>query len=372
MNTKQIITKKLNVDAAQTFVRNIQTNSSYYVFAAKHTPYDGGDEVVPYPMDNTKAYTDIYNNMIFGKKVKYNDVKGMIKRYDWETDTVYDMYDDVDESLSSKKFYVAVNAGTYTYVYKCLFNNYGAKSTVEPSGTGSIIESPADGYIWKYMYSVDEFTMNKFSTVDFMPVVEDVNVTNSAKAGTIDVIDIIDSGRGYDNYIPEGQFKTVRIGENSLLYDIGIDASNLDNFYNSCLIKITSGEATNQHKVITKYQVDSLNRKIITIDSPFDGTIKAGDSYEIYPNVFVYDTSGTMIDDCYARAIIDPNSANSISRIEVLDSGSGYRSAIASIQVNDIVPVTITASLRPIISPDGGHGKNINNELNFIILYIII
>ena len=365
MSTKQIVTKKLNVEAAESFVRGVQTDSSYYVFAARHTPYDGGDATIPMPSDTTKAQIDIYNDMVFGKRVKYNDVTNMVRRYDWTVDTVYDMYDDTDANLADKQFYAVVNAGTYYYVYKCLFNNYGAKSTVEPYGTDNDpFETPNDGYIWKYMFSVDEYTMNKFATVDYMPVVIDSAVTAGATAGAIDVISITDAGRGYDNYIPEGEFESVRIGENSLLYGIGLSASSLDNFYNGCIIKITSGEANGQYRVITDYQFDvENNKKIITLENSFSGIVKAGDTYEIYPNVFIYDTSGTRTSDCYARAIIDPTSANSISKIEILNAGGGYRSAIASIQVNDIVPVTIDASLRVILSPEGGHGLNVNNEL---------
>ena len=365
MSTKQIITKKLNVEAAESFVQSVQTASSYYVFAAKHTPYANGDSVIPMPSDTTKTQIDIYNDMIFGKRVKYNDVSNMVRRYDWTLDTVYDMYDDTDANLADKKFYVAVNSGTVTYVYKCLFNNYGAKSTVEPYGTDADpFETPNDGYIWKYMYSVDEFIMNKFSTVDYMPVVIDNSVTAGAVAGSIDVITIDDAGRGYDNYIPEGEFESVRIGENSLLYGIGLSASSLDNYYNGCIIKITSGDAAGQYRVINDYQFDvENNKKIITIENSFNGVVRAGDTYEIYPNVFVYDTSGTRLSDCYARAIIDSTSANSISKVEILNAGSGYRSAIATIQVNDIVPVTIDASLRVILSPEGGHGSSIHNEL---------
>jgi len=365
MSTKQIVTKKLNVEAAESFVQSVQTASSYYVFAAKHMPYANGDNIIPLPVDTTKTQIDVYNDMIFGKRVKYNDVTNMVRRYDWTFNTVYDMYDDSDASLSSKQFYVVVNSGTYYYVYKCLFNNNGAKSTVEPYGTDSDpFETPNDGYVWKYMFSVDEFIMNKFSTVDYMPVVIDDTVTASATAGAIDVITIDDAGRGYDNYIPEGEFESVRIGENSLLYGIGLSASSLDNYYNGCIIKVTSGEASGQYRVITDYQFDvENNKKIITLENNFSGVVKAGDTYEVYPNVFVYDTSGTSTTSCYARAIIDPTSANSISKVEILNAGSGYRSAIAVIQVNNIVPVTINASLRVILSPEGGHGLNVNNEL---------
>lgn len=365
MSTKQIITKKLNVEAAESFVHSVQIDSSYYVFAARHTPYANGDSIIPSPTDTTKSQIDIYNDMVFGKRVTTTNVRSMLRRYDWVVDTVYDMYDDQDATLSDKKFYVAVNAGTYTYVYKCLFNNNGAKSTVEPSGTDiTPFDSPTDGYVWKYMYTIDENTMNEFSTVDYIPVVVDNAVTTGAVVGAIDVINIDDAGRGYDNYVPTGEFESVRINEDTLKYGIELNSSSNDNFYNGCLIMITSGEAINQYRIITDYQFDvENNKKIITINNSFTGSIKPGDTYEIYPNVFVYDTHGTKITDCYARAMIDPNTANSVGSIEILNAGSGYRSAIAAIEVDNIVNVSIDASLRVIISPEGGHGSSVNNEL---------
>ena len=102
MSTKQIVTKKLNVEAAESFVHSVQTAASYYVFAAKHTPYANGDTTIPLPSDTTKAQIDIYNDMVFGKRVKYTDVTNMVRRYNWTIDTVYDMYDDIDASLSNK------------------------------------------------------------------------------------------------------------------------------------------------------------------------------------------------------------------------------------------------------------------------------
>ena len=37
-----------------------------------------------------------------------------------------------------------------TITCKCLFNNKGASSTVEPSGTSTSTLSTADGYKWKF------------------------------------------------------------------------------------------------------------------------------------------------------------------------------------------------------------------------------
>jgi hypothetical protein len=364
MSTNQLVTKKLKVEAAQSFVRSVQQNFPYYVFAAKHTPYEI-DNAIPMPLDNTKTQIEVYDDMIFGKKIKYNDVTNMARRYDWSLGTVYDMYHDNDTDLASKQFYVSVNAGTETYVYKCLFNNNRAASIVEPSGTDiDPFETPSDGYIWKYMYTIDDFTMRKFSTTEYLPVIIDTNVQTGAINGSIDVIEIADSGLGYDNYLI-GEFNSIndiRIGENSLLYALSGSASSIDNFYNGCLIKMTSGAAINEYKVITDYYI-SAGQKIIVLENSFTNRILPTDTYEIYPNVFIYDTSGTSTEVCIARAIIDSTSGNTISKIEILNGGAGYRSATAILQTDVSVDIDIEAQLNVIISPEGGHGSNVVNEL---------
>ena len=60
-------------------------------------------------------------------------------------------------------------------VYKCLDNNGGAASTVEPTGTSTSILSTGDGYKWKYMYTLSAST-NKFLSTDFMAVATDSTV----------------------------------------------------------------------------------------------------------------------------------------------------------------------------------------------------
>ena len=69
-----------------------------------------------------------------------------------------------------------------------------------------------------------------------------------------------------------------------------------------------------------------------------------------------------MQTNCVARAVISP-SGNTIQKIDVLDTGSGYRSAIAQINYDVSVPVTSNAELRVISSPPGGHGSDVLSEL---------
>jgi hypothetical protein len=369
MSANQKITKTLNVQAAESFIQSVRESEAYYVFAAKHTPFGptgggGSDEVPPAPQDTVKAAIQVYNDMIFGKKVKNDSITNMIKRYDWTENTVYDMYRDNDTNLVNKQFYVVIDDSIELNVYKCLFNNNGARSTQKPFGKDlTPIEFPQDGYIWKYMYTIDQFNVRKFATTEYAPVIPNDDITNSAIPGSIEIVTVDNSGAGYNNYTV-GQFPdaaSIAVGSN-LRFGLDAGAVSINTFYKNCLIRITSGRATNEYRLITDYTVVA-GQKLITVDRAFNSNPEAGDEYEIYPNVFVYDINGTSTANCVARAIVNSAIGNAISRVEVLSTGTGYRLATAKIKTANIVSVTGVAEITPVISPPGGHGSNINNEL---------
>lgn len=87
-------------------------------------------------------------------------------------------------------------------VFKCLFNNSVA-STTEPTIDidGQLPENPyietADGYKWKFLYTIPYGLKQKFFTKNWMPVIEDASVIAGAENGRIDIINITDGGTGY-------------------------------------------------------------------------------------------------------------------------------------------------------------------------------
>lgn len=364
MSTKQIVSKKLNVTTALDFVEDVTVGSAYYVFAAKHTPYAGGDTTIPSPNDAVvNNYIAIYNDMLYGKRVGNTDVRAMIPRYDWQSGVSYAMYDDTDPVLFTKQFYATVNAGAQYHVYKCLFNDNDTASTVEPSGTDNDAFETSDGYIWKYMYSANNTLMSKFATTEYMPVIANSSVTANAVPGSIEVIKVEDGGVGYANYLV-GHFENVadlRVGGNEFQYALGSTASTISDFYRNCLLRITSGNAKDEYRVITAYTVGA--QKVATLNDPFDNTVAVNDTFEIYPFVDVFDTGGSKVTNCIARAIITGAASNSVQKVEVMDPGSGYRSATAIIRPSNTVGVTANASLRAIMSPQNGHGANCFSEL---------
>lgn len=381
-----VITQKLNTTAAETFMRDIQEDSAYYVFAAKHTTYtEGGDQTIPTPVDSVaETTTNIYNDLIFGKRVRSVDVARMIPRYDWSSGTYYAMYDDQDSLLSTKEYYACVNVGTQTHVYKCIYNNKGASSIVEPSGTEIYpFETPEDGYVWKYMYTANDTMMDKFATTTHIPVVANTTVVANAHPGSIEAIVIVDGGTGYNGYLVDEfvALEDIDIGGSGYFYGLGPNASSINNYYNGSIIKITSGAAKDEYRFITNYYIAG-GQRIIQLDDPFDGAIQVTDTFEIYPYVYVWDTGGKKTTNCQARAIISNTSGNTVDRVEILNSGGGYRSANATIGFMYESPITSgqsnvalisnpagrsaiysNASLRSIISPPGGHGSDPFTEL---------
>jgi hypothetical protein len=101
----------------------------------------------------------------------------------------------------SNNFYVRNNKDQ---VFKCLFNSGNSSSTIMPeiSIGGQLPESvyieTADGYRWKYLYSIDSSSKRKFLTADWMPVATNQFVVDAAVDGSIDIIKIISSGNNYN------------------------------------------------------------------------------------------------------------------------------------------------------------------------------
>ena len=133
MSTK-LVTNYLNLHNAKQFRESVSetANSIYYVFAGRHTPYTGGDDVIPDLVNtNQTVNVDPYKLMVFGKKVSNSDVTVMVPRYNWTSNTVYTAYRD-DINITACSYYAVVNAVSNFHVFKVLDNNGGAPSTIEP------------------------------------------------------------------------------------------------------------------------------------------------------------------------------------------------------------------------------------------------
>jgi hypothetical protein len=199
-----LVTSKFRVHNAQQFAEAFAetSNTIMYLFIGKNTSFPN-DNSPPTPVNSTAniEYTP-WRDMYAAKRITTADVTHAIERYNWTSGTVYDQYDDQDTNLLEDDFYVM----TEDYnVYKCLFNVSASASTTKPTGVSTSPFTTADGYIWKYMYTVTTAKALKFLTNDYIPVqtltgddgTDQWDVQQAAVDGGIHVIKVTAGGSGY-------------------------------------------------------------------------------------------------------------------------------------------------------------------------------
>jgi len=373
--TKKLVTSNFNVHNASQFIESFTEpdGNQYYMYAARHIPWTPEDSSIETPNNSVQqTHIQAYDDMIFAKRINSTDTIRVVSKNTWEENIVYDQYDHTDANLQNKKFYVTVDDITEYNVYKCLFNNNGANSTVAPSKTGSLVDLDpfitGDGYIWKYMYTVSKTDYEKFATNDYLPVTPNTAIVEGATPGTIETILIENGGASYNNYFT-GTFRTgdIRYLGQETFFLLEETAVPIDDYYQDCVIKITSSstpDVVDQYKRIVNYEGTGA-QKIIILESSFTYLPSVGDTYEIYPYVNLFGDGNETV-EAAARAIINPAAGNTISEIEILNPGANYRKATAVILPNAVITGLTSyeeATLTPIISPKGGHGSDPYNEL---------
>ena len=110
----------------------------------------------------------------YARKIQPTEVAEVVRRYDWTIDTYYDRYK-ADIDLRDMKYYVK---NSQDNVYVCLENanlgaSAGVQSKYEPTGKSSVPFRTTDGYMWKYLYSIDRELKDFLKTVnsvDYMPI----------------------------------------------------------------------------------------------------------------------------------------------------------------------------------------------------------
>ena len=174
------------------------------------TNNEGTDTAPLTPADNLNAQHFPFDDLLAAKKIAASDVTFAIPRRNWTTGTVYDIYrHDYGEYATGTTTAITSNSGASTLhdatfyvlttdrnVYKCLDNNGGAASTVEPTGADVTIKTTSDGYKWKYMYTLSASQQANFLSTDFMAVATNSTVSSAAVDGAVNVCKIKSAGSG--------------------------------------------------------------------------------------------------------------------------------------------------------------------------------
>jgi len=375
-----------------------RANTAYYAFVGDHETVAATLEEINTPTETVRQLnSEIFRNMIFGKKMTSADIRFVVNRTNWESGTVYEMYDDQLLELQDKNFYVLVDEGAFKHVYKCLYNNNGAPSTSKPLfanakydadlyTVGDDYYETADGYQWKYMYSITSTVFNKFATEKYIPVVANTVVQDNSVEGSIDVVRVTFAGKQYDNYITNAKFEVADINRiTSTIIDSAPDGSaeahftaakanqtyrlklgseQTTDFYKNTILYITSGVGSGQYRTIEKSAyISDLGGVFAQLDEQFTTLPNETSTYEVMPKVEIVG-DGNQTANAEARAIIDSSASNSVNRVEMLEIGRNYSFASATVlqgnpvSNNGITTAPTPATIRPIIPPQGGHGAN--------------
>lgn len=309
--------------------------------------------------------------------------------------------DDGAISLETSRFYVLTDERN---VYKCLFNNNGAKSTVKPFSTTHETIKTNDGYIWKYMYTIPNALANKFMSLYDMPVttaVKSAYYSNGAITSAIvesygtnyapnDQLVIIGDGNATDNvYRINGiNIETPGSGytspptisitppynaigfETETNYLVGqylyVDTELNDRFFYKVLsggtsgttIPIHTGEDAVVNGTCTLKFVGMCAHSTSTIDN---GAVSSITMQGIIANILIenpgfgYDPLNppeVIIngDGIGATAIAEVSHDGYVTNIRLTNRGSGYTAATAAIDAPNISSITFDGSSESVIN----------------------
>lgn len=201
IDNHRIFTASLFKDA----LGNYQTANIFFSFGYNNAW--SNDAAPPKANTSQNQQNEVWRNMIGAKKLTGNDISHVIPRYNWTANTVYTEYDQNDTTLGNDnvKFYIVTSEKN---VYKCIYNNANANSTVEPTSVNANnTTQTSDGYIWKFMYNISASEQIKFMTSSYIPVKKLTEnngslqwlVQDNAIDGAISAIILNSGGSNYTN-----------------------------------------------------------------------------------------------------------------------------------------------------------------------------
>ena len=342
-----IVTTNMRIYAAEQFISGFSNPlQNLYLTIGRTLPWPV-DTTPPSPVDCEFDQSAAFRDMLSAKLISPSDVSIVIPRYDWNlgpdsTGLVWTQYvnniDLFDPNNNIPPFYVITDE---LNVYKCLSNGGGVKSSVKPSGTVTSSIFTADGYQWKYMYTVASADVLNFVTNEWIPVKtlttndgsQQWLVQQAATPGTIDRIDMVYVGSGYTT-VPTVQI----VGDGT-----GATATPILSGNNVSSILVTSAGSgyTWANVVITPGAGDVTGNgaQANAIISPFAGhgadpVKELGGFYVLIDSKLTYDENGTFtVSNDYRRVSIlsNPTLNDGITQATALDYDQMTRLTFGSV-----------------------------------------
>jgi len=398
------------------------SDENLFLSIGKITAWAGLDDKRLPSSDSVKDNIDFWRGIIAAKRINRSDVSLVVRRIDWQPGKVFDPYrDDVDlfPDNTTYDFYALVDDER---VYVCIDNYGGQPSEYAPSHTDSIIRTLADGYRWKYLYSIPEskrkfLTRSDTGSVGYMPVeyvdVLRVNdernlqwlVQRAAVSGKIEFAYVDDPIK---RYWVTTQSCVLPNDENVISTHIPVGATQATiysnqlgavDIYTDMIFSVETGPGQGQRRLIKDYSWIGGGNAEIEFDALVSGLSGIGadtpSTWSITPRV-------TVVGDGFGTSVINPTIKTAdisvkfgetvnipadactnyvprlVSRIEVVDGGRDYTFAtldipkgITTLADAPATYQTVSPYLHAVIPPNGGHGADPVRELGAKALMIV-
>lgn len=208
-----IITNKIKKLVIQDII-NDDSDNYYYIGIGRSQSWDNDSDTAPTVVSSSEEAQGFRHNL--QSIILIGDTSFVVPRYNWSSGTIYSAYSDDLTGYPAQPYYVL---NDNNQVYMCLqqsksVTGVAQTSTVQPTGntTGTPFET-ADGYMWKFLYSIGPLDANKFIAANYIPVkivestdsnspaadIEQETVQNNAIVGQISGYEIESGGNGYSS-----------------------------------------------------------------------------------------------------------------------------------------------------------------------------
>ena len=302
-----IITDQIRILNAKNFVAGVSSSSnSYYSWIGLPNPTDlqtDWDNNPPAPKDSFNDENEYWDSMLALKKITAADARQVVTRRAWTSGTVYDMYR----------------------------SNYSRTNTAKVSGATNLYQ--ASYYVINADYRVYICLQNGTTP-------ETPNGKSSLDEPTFIDLEPRAAGTSGDGYIWK--------------YLFTIKPSDIVKFESTNFIPVPNNWETSADTAAVRNNAVNGSVKIVTITNRGVGIGTANRTYTRVP--IRGNGSG-------AEATVVINNDQTVDSVTVSSQGSGYTYGSLDLDAGGIPSGTTIPTFDVIISPEGGHGKDIYREL---------
>ena len=264
-----IITDTLKRVLLDKLVADVQLASEYYYIGIGNSIDWDSSDTAPTPINSLREDRNLRLQLQSIKSGE--DVSYVVPRNNWTAGTIYSGWDDNTAGHPTTPYYVITDDNS---VFMCLkqgrdANGAAVASTTKPTGAATTSFLAADGYTWKFLYTLTAGDANRFLSANYVPVkfisstdsaspagdVEQKGIQDAAIAGQIGSVRILSGGTGYTSaptvtIVGDGDSATATaIISGGAVVDIRLDSNGSGAIkhgsgYTKAIVTFNSGSAT--------------------------------------------------------------------------------------------------------------------------------